>query len=81
MAGERLGWKVTSQVVDQTTTDTAGNVVVGSYIYYITNEGNRGVVFVDNDHLTTKHVQETIRADAKRLDDIGRLAEGFTQAQ
>lgn len=72
----RLSWRVTSQVVDQTTIDAAGNVIVGSYIYYTTGEGNKGVVFVPNNKRTAKSVQAAIHADAMLLDEIGQLFEG-----
>lgn len=75
----RLSWKVTGVATDQTTTDASNNVVIGAYVYYFTGEGNRGVVFIDNDHLTTAHVKQNVQRDARRLDEIARLAEDWAE--
>ena len=70
-------WNITSQVTDQTRNDSAGNTQVGSLVYYTTGDGNNGVVFIPNNLLKIKHVQETVRNDARLLDDIGRLTEAY----
>lgn len=75
MAG-RLSWQVERVVVDQTTNTSAGDTVVGSYVYYVTGAGNHGVVFVPNDKFTEEHVTEEIRRSARRLDAVAALAEG-----
>jgi hypothetical protein len=79
MATPRLSWKVTSVATDQTVTDQSNNVVIGSYIYYFTGNGNRGVVFIDNDHLKPDNVQTAIRTDARNLDAIAALAENWPE--
>jgi hypothetical protein len=73
MAGIEVTWQVTSQTVDQTTNDAAGNTLVGSYIYYQTGRGNTGVVFVPKNLLTEDHVKKVIHEDAKTLDTIGLM--------
>lgn len=73
---ERLSWQVERVLVDQTTNTPAGDTVVGSYVYYVTGEGNHGVVFVPNDRFNEKHVAEVVRRDARRLDTVAALAEG-----
>jgi len=76
VATSGYAWAITSQVADQTRNDKAGNTQVGSLIYFTTGDGNDGVVFVPDNLLTTKHVTQVVRAQAKLIDDIGRLTEG-----
>jgi hypothetical protein len=74
MAGIEVTWQVTSQQVDQTVNNAAGNTEVGSYIYYATGRGNSGVVFIPNNLLPNRtHVKQVIHASAKLLDEIGML--------
>lgn len=77
MAQDRLSWQVERVVVDQTTNTPAGDTVVGNYVYYVTGDGNHGVVFVSNDKFNAKNVAEAIRPDAKRLDEVAALTENM----
>lgn len=73
----KLSWQVERVLVDQTVNTPAGDTVVGSYVYYVTGQGNHGVVFVPNDKFSPKHVADAIRPHARVLDDIAALAEGM----
>jgi len=73
----RLSWQTERVVTDQVINTPAGDTVVGNYVYYVTGEGNHGVVFVSADKWNTKHVTERVRADAKQLDEIAALTEGM----
>lgn len=77
MEGPGHSWRITRQIVDQTTNDDAGNTVVGAYIYFVTGDGNTGVVFIPNNLLNHDHVKATVKAQAKTLDTIGRLHENM----
>ena len=77
MAPSALSWQVERVVTDQTINTPAGDTVVGNYVYYVTGNGNHGVVFVQSGKFTSKHVADAIRADAKVLDDISSLSEGM----
>lgn len=72
---DRLSWQVERVLVDQTTNTPAGDTVVGSLVYYVTGDGNHGVVFVPNDRFNAKNVADAIRPDARRLDEVAALAE------
>jgi len=61
---------------DQTVNTPANQTIVGSYVYFITGDGNHGTVFVSNDKFNEKNVAEAIRAEAKKIDLVGRLREG-----
>lgn len=73
MAGHS-GWVVTSQVTDQIINTNAGQTVVGTYVYFITGDGNEGSVFVPDVHYSAKTVTAMIEARADVLDEVGRLA-------
>lgn len=73
MATQQYGWTITSQQNNQTVNDDANNTVVGAYIYFRTNDGNTGAVFVPDNLRTVKHVEAVVTAEAKLIDDIGRL--------
>lgn len=79
MATDRLGWKVTGVATDQTVTDSANNVAIGAYVSYITANGNRGTVFVDNDHFKPERVKADVHRDARNLDAIAALADNYTE--
>lgn len=73
MAGHS-GWTVVSQVTDQIINTNAGQSVVGTYVYFITGDGNEGTVFVPDVHYNAKTVATMIEAKADVLDEVGRLA-------
>jgi hypothetical protein len=68
-------WQVTSQLTDQQTINGAGNVITGVRVYFITGQGNEGVVFVPDTIYNTKSAREMIAANARTLDDVGNLAQ------
>lgn len=76
MAGSGHSWQVTDIITNQTVPNGAGNVVVGSYVYFITGDGNQGSVFIQDTRFTEHNVQTAVREAARKLDRIGRLAEG-----
>jgi hypothetical protein len=78
MANSGHSYQVASQLVNQTVPDAAGNVIVGSYIYFLTGDGNTGVIFVPDNLLTEAHVKQELQAATRKLDRIGRLAESFS---
>lgn len=73
----RHSYEITSQAPDQTTIGDAGNVIVGTYVYFITGDGNSGVVFIPNNLFNEDHVKATVRAAVRRIDRIGKLSEQF----
>lgn len=68
------GWQVTSQVTDQLITTLAGQVVTGTYVYFITGEGQEGSVFVPDQHYNAATVRKMIQARADVLDEVYKLA-------
>ena len=72
-----LTWQVTGDVPDQVTFDGAGNPVTGHRISFLTGDGNRGSVFVDDDHYTPDAVRAVIHAQAERVDSINNLSHGL----
>lgn len=73
MAGHS-GWTVTAQVTDQIINTNAGQSVVGTYVYFITGDGNEGSVFVPDVHYSAAKVKAMIEAKADLLDSVSRLA-------
>lgn len=67
-------WQVTDQVTDQVITTNAGQVVVGTYVYFLTGDGHRGSVFVPDDHYAVGNISKMIAAKAAILDEVGKLA-------
>lgn len=77
MAGS--GWQVTSQLMNQVRNTSTGNTVEGNYIYFITNDGNSGVVFVPTSiYANKKKVKELLSAQANLVDEVGALFEAGT---
>lgn len=77
MATQRLSWRIVSQEPGQTAYDDAGNTVVGTYVYFATGLGNKGVKFVPDAKYNKDHVKVTIREQAKLVDEIGMLSEEY----
>ena len=75
MATKRA-WRITGQVSDQVINTQAGQTLTGTYVYYVTGNGNQGSVFVEDAVYSVQRVKEMVRDAAKRLDDVGELAEG-----
>ena len=75
------GWRVTSQVPDQIINTDAGKTETGTIIYFITGQGNSGVVFIANRHIgNLKTVKNILHAHAQLVDDIGALQSGAVTA-
>ena len=69
-----VSWTVTGQLADQTDVTTSGQVVTGHIVYFITGEGNRGSVFIPNDHFRPDAVKTLVAAQAKLVDEVGNLS-------
>lgn len=74
---DRLSWQVERVVTDQTVNTPSGDTLVVNYVYYVTGDGNHGVVYIPTDKWDTKRVAETIRPAARLLDEVASLAEGM----
>lgn len=70
---EITGWAVTDQAADQIVTTQAGDVVSGTYVYFATQQGNKGSVFVPDQHYTRDNVHKSVSARARLMDEIGNL--------
>lgn len=66
-------WTVTSDTPDQFSTTGAPNPTLGHVITFITGNGNRGSVFVPNDHYTVPATRALIQPQADRADEIAVL--------
>jgi len=74
---DRLSWQVERVVTDQTINTPAGDTLVVNYVYYVTGNGNHGVITCPTDTFNKKHVADLIRPNARELDDVAALAEGL----
>ncbi len=70
------GWRVTGQATDQVINTDAGKTETGVYVYFVTGDGNSGVVFVANRHYNHKTVKKVVDAQAHLIDTVGNLAAG-----
>lgn len=70
------GWAVTSQAPDQTIVTDSGAVLTGTYVYFATENGNTGSVFVPDQHYTVSKVHKSISVRAALVDKIGSLTAG-----
>ena len=61
-------WTVTGQAADQFEFDGSGNPVTGYRVSFLTGGGNRGSVFVPQDHYNAGHVRTLVAALATRMD-------------
>jgi hypothetical protein len=71
------GWMVTSQQTNQVILDQANNPTVGTYIYYTTNDGNEGAVFLSDNHRSVANARKAIDVDADIVDGIGALSSNW----
>lgn len=74
---DRLTWQVERVVTDQTINTAAGDTLVVNYVYFVTGDGNHGVVYCPTDKFSKKEVADLIRPNARKLDEIASLAEGM----
>jgi len=72
------GWQVVRQAPDQYDPNNLSNPVTGVIVYFVTGDGNEGSVFVPHTRYTAHNVQLAVAAQAKVVDDIGRLSHGMT---
>ena len=72
MAGHS-GWSIVGQTTDQVINTDAGQTITGTYIYFRTGNGNRGSVFVADDHYNTKNVHAAVSAKAEQVDEVAAL--------
>lgn len=66
-------WHVTGDTPDQYNFDNAGSPVLGHQITFITGEGNRGSVFVPNDHYNPAAVKALVNGQATTADAVASL--------
>lgn len=71
------GWAVTDQATDQVINTTDGRTITGTYVYFVTGNGNRASVFVPDDHYNAKNVHGMVEARATVVDEVGALANGL----
>jgi hypothetical protein len=75
---DRLSWQVERVVTDQTINTAAGDTIVVNYVYFVTGDGNHGVIYCPTDTFNKAHVAKLIRPAARELDDVAALAENFS---
>ena len=75
---QHSGWTVVAQVTDQIINTNAGQTVVGTYVYFVTGDGNEGSVFIADQHYNAATVKNAIHAKAALLDEVGRLGVGIS---
>lgn len=66
-------WKVTGDLPDQYDFDGGGSPVLGHKVSFITGQGNRGSVFVPNDHYNPDAIRVLIHAQAVTADSVASL--------
>jgi len=71
---DRLTWQVERVVTDQTTNTAAGDTLVVNYVYFVTGDGNHGVVYCPTNKFNKKEVSDLIHPAARTLDEIAALA-------
>lgn len=69
-------WQVTGDTPEVYDTTSAGNPVVGHQITFLTGAGNRGSVFVPNDHYNVRSVKNLVHAQAVIADEVAALVSG-----
>jgi len=67
-------WTVTGDLPDQFSTSGTSTPVLGHVISFVTGAGNRGSIFVPNDHYTAALIQPMIQLQADEVDKINALA-------
>lgn len=68
-----VSWTVTGQLDSQYSADGTGTPVLGHTILFITGNGDRGSVWVSNDHYNEKTVAAAIKAKAEVIDAVAKL--------
>lgn len=69
-------WEVTNQLTNQVKNTPTGGTVEGTYIYFVTGEGNADAIFVPaNIYPNKKKVHALLRTAADLVDEIGALTD------
>lgn len=68
-------WRVTADTPDQYDFDSGGSPVLGHRVSFITGLGNRGSVFVPNDHYNPGAVKTLVHAQAVTADSVASLTD------
>lgn len=68
-----VSWQVTGDTPDQYDFNSAGNPVIGHQITFLTGDGNRGSVFVPQDHYNARYVRTVVHAEAAKVDEINAM--------
>ena len=71
-------WRVTSQAHDQVIVTQAGQSITGTYVYFLTGEGNEGSVFVPDPIYNEETVKAMVHDRAAKVDRVGRLHSGMS---
>lgn len=66
-------WDVTGDTPETYDFSNNGNPVIGHQITFITGNGNRGSVFVPNDHYNVASVKVMVHAQAVIADEVAAL--------
>lgn len=66
-------WVVTGDLPDQFSTTGTATPVLGHVISFQTGAGNRGSIFVPNDHYTAALIAPMIQLQADEVDKINAL--------
>lgn len=67
------GWAVTSQAPDQVIVSDSGQVQTGTQVYFATESGNTGSIFVPDQHYTARKIHASINIRASVIDEVGKL--------
>lgn len=68
------GWTITGDLPDQYSTAISATPVIGHVIQFQTASGNRGTVFIPDDHYTVAAVRSAVQVKADLTDEISKLA-------
>ena len=77
MADLPRGWSITGQVHDQVIPTAAGRAITGSYVYFMTNLGEEGSVFVPENVYNVETVKKMVAARAKVVDHVHILVGSY----
>lgn len=67
-------WTVTGDAPDQFSPTGTPTPVLGHVISFVTGNGNRGSVFIPNDHYTVAQIKPAIQAQANIADEVAVLS-------
>lgn len=67
------GWAVTDQAADQLIITPAGQPVTGTQVFFATEKGWSGSVFIPDEHYTKEKVHKAVNIRARLTDEVGAL--------